>query len=384
MGARDFAAHNGEAAEVQAAYANGCPIRPPVTWSMNSRMILLDPNLNPKGWTPRAFFEDPGTMWDAELAFQRWLRFEVAQDAEMGLPERWTIAPQWFNVYDAGWFGCEVVYPHGDLPDTLPMFREVPEKLYDTPLPHPLKGHLMQRAVEFHEFFDDRSRHETFLGRPIGRPWGPTGSDGPFTVACNLRGATELCADLLENPAYAHDLLHWVTDGIISRMKAWRAFTGVPLPNAGEWTWLADDSIALLSPGQYREFVLPHHQRLMKEFRGAGRLMVHLCGRAKHQFKGLVDELDAQSFETGFPTDLGNAREELGEAVELIGNLNPNLLKRGPAGAIRKAVQELADSGVAKGGRFILRDGNNCAPGTPAAHFAAAYDAAREIPWPRA
>lgn len=239
----------------------------------------------------------------------------------------------------------------------------------------------MQRAVEFHEFFDDKSRKETFMGRPVSRPWGPTGSDGPFTVACNLRGATEICTDLIENPKYANDLLKWVTDGIISRMKAWREFTGVKPAKTGEWTWLADDSIALLSPAQYREFVLPHHQRLQKEFRGESKLMVHLCGRAKHQFKGLVEELHANSFETGFPTDLGEARKALGPEIELVGNLNPNLLKRGPESAIRKAVKDLADSGVARGGKFILRDGNNCAPGTPPSHFAAAYDAARELAW---
>lgn len=378
---REFAAHNEEAARVQAAYAAGRPLRPPVSWSMNSRMLLLDPGLNRAGWTPQRFFEDPAVMWDVELAFQRWLRFEIPQDAGMGPPERWSVAPQWFNVYDAGWFGCEVVYPHGDLPDTLPMFREHPERLYDTPLPHPLRGHLMQRAVEFHEYFDDRSRRDTFLGRPVGRPWGPTGSDGPFTVACNLRGATELCMDLMENERYARDLLAWVTDGIIARMKAWRAFTNVRPAAGGEWTWLADDSIALLSPDQYREFVLPHHRRLQREFRGGSKLMVHLCGRAKHHFPGLVAELEANSFETGFPTDLGSARRDLGPDVELIGNLNPNLLKRGPVGAIRDAIRDLAASGVAAGGKFILRDGNNCAPGTPPAHFAAAYDAAREIAW---
>ncbi len=370
--------------DLWAGYRAGVAARPPVTWAMNSRMVLLDPALNRGRWTVRRFFEDPAVMREVELVFARWSRDQVVQDAETGLPDVWAVAPQWFNVYEAGWFGCAVVYPGNDLPDTIPMFRERPERLYDTPLPHPLTGHLMRRAVEFHEYFDDRSRRDEFAGRPVGRPWGPTGSDGPFTVACNLRGATELCLDLIERERYAHDLLAWVTDGIVARVRAWRAYTGAALPGPGEWAWMADDSIALLSPAAYRAFVLPHHRRLAAEFRGAGRLMMHLCGRAQHHFPTIVRELGVESFETGWPTDLARARAELGPDIELIGNLSPELLRRGPPGAIRDAVRALASSGVARGGRFILRDGNNCAPGTPPDHLAVAYDAARAADWVRA
>ncbi len=373
----DFARHNAEVRRLWADYRAGVPGRPPVTFSMNSRMILLEPSLNPRGITPRRFFEDPAAMWDIELAFQRWLRSEVVQDAEMGPPAAWAIAPQWFNVYDAGWFGAELFYPQDDLPDTRPMFQEHKERLYHTPLPDPLRGHLMGRAVEFHQYFDDRRKRDEFEGRPVGPPWGATGSDGPFTVACNLRGATELCADLLEDPGYAYDLLEWVTEGLVRRMRAWRTMTGFPPPAAGEWTWFADDSIALLSPVAYREHILPHHRRLLRLFRGEARLMMHLCGRASHQFRTLVDELGVQSFEVGFPTDLAAARAALGPDIELIGNIHPMLLRDGPPAAIAAAVRAVLAGGAARGGRLILRDGNNCAPGTPPAHFAAMHAAAR-------
>jgi uroporphyrinogen-III decarboxylase len=347
-----------------------------VTYSLVNRMILLDPALNTKGWTARRVFEDPDAMWELDLAFHHWTRFEVPQDAEMGLPDAWSTGVVLWNCYEAGWFGCEIRYPEGDLPDTVPMFQEHKERLYDTAMPHPLRGNLMGRALASHEQLVARAGREEFMGRPVRVDGLPVGTDGPFTVACNLRGATETCTDLLDDETYFHDLMTFVTDGIIARMKAWKAYAGLP---AEGLPWFADDSIAMLSPDSYRRSVLPFHRKIVKAFGLDTLPSIHLCGRAQHHFRTLVDELGVRSFEVGFPTDLGRARAELGDGVELIGNIHPGLLHDGPVARIRDAVRELCAGGVRRGGRFILREGNNCAPGTPIEHFAAMYEAGREF-----
>jgi uroporphyrinogen-III decarboxylase len=372
----DFSAHNAEVQRIWAAYRTGRPERVPVTFSLVSRMILLDPKLNQHGWTARQIFEDPQAMWDLDLAFQRWVRFEVPQDAEMGLPEAWNMSVTLWNCYEAGWFGCEVVFPEGELPDTRPIFEERKERLYETPMPDPLTGNLMGRALEFHQLLVERASREEFLGRPVRVNGLPLGTDGPFTVACNLRGATEACTDLIEDEPYFHDLMTFVTDGIIARMKAWKRYAG--LPEAGI-AWFADDSIQMLSVETYRRCVLPYHRKVLAAFNLETLPAIHLCGRAQHLFRTLVDELGVRSFEVGFPTDLGRARAELGEDVELIGNVHPMLLCDGPPDRIRSAVREVCASGVGQGGRFILREGNNCAPCTPRAHFAAMYQAGKEF-----
>jgi hypothetical protein len=373
----DFTAHNDEIRRVWDAYRAGRPVRVPVTFSLNTRMLLVNPALNPKGITPRRFFEDPAAMWEMELAFHRWMRFEVPQDAEMGLPEAWPMAVNFFNSYEAGWFGCELFYPEGDIADTIPMFRERKERLYDTPLPDPLKGNLMGRALLFHEYMKERAKRETFEGRPVVRGWLPTGTDGPLTAACNLRGATEVCEDLVEDPKYFHDLMAWVTDGIRRRMRAWKELAGEAKPGPGDVWGFADDSIALLSVAAYREHVLPYHRKIAGEFRGEGRAYIHLCGDAQRHFATIVAELGAGAFEVGFPTDMARARRELGPSIELIGNIHPRLLRDGPPATLVAAVRDLCGSGVMEGGRFILREGNNVAPGTPVEHFAAMYEAGK-------
>ena len=94
--------------------------------------------------------------------------------------------------------------------------------------------------------------------------------------------------------------------------------------------------------------------------------------------KFLRDEINIKTFDLGFPTDMGKARAELGEDVLLIGNIAPHLLKLGPEQAIIDAVKDLCGSGVMKGGKFILHDGNNCAPLTPVSHFRAMYEAGKQ------
>ena len=69
--AGDFTAHTDEVRRVWDAYHAGRPVRVPVTFSLNTRMLLLEPDLNPKGITPRRFFEDPSAMWEMELAFHK-------------------------------------------------------------------------------------------------------------------------------------------------------------------------------------------------------------------------------------------------------------------------------------------------------------------------
>lgn len=370
-------AHNADVRALWAGYRRGTPARVPVTFSCNPRMILLDPALNPKGITPRRFCEDPEVMWDMELRFRRWLRERVVQDAEMGPPAEWPVAVNFFNSYEAGWFGAPLWYPDDDLPDTKPLLADK-EALSDLAPPDPFHGGLMGRAYEFYEAFEaKRARGDTFDGRPVGRPWLPTGTDGPFTVACNLRGATELCADLVEDERYARALLEFVTDNCARRMRAWKALAREAPPGPDGWFWFADDAIAMLSADRYRAQVLPFHRRLVAEFRGAGRLGMHLCGAVEHLLPTLVRELGVASFELGFPVDLGRVRAAVGEDVELIGNVHPDVLRSGPTACIAMAVRRICTGGAMRGGKLILREGNNVAPRTPPAHFAAMLDAAK-------
>jgi hypothetical protein len=378
----DFARHNQETQQLWRDFDEGKPARVPVVFNFSRRFWLLAPELNERRRTFRQFFEDPAVQWEIQLGMQRWIRECVPQDQERGLPETWSgLTPDFQNIYEAAWLGCRIEYREGEVPDTWPRLKERKAGLAALSIPDPIHDGLQGRGLQFYEYFEDRRKREDFAGRPVG----PSslcggGTDGPFTVACNMRGATEMCLDLYEDPAFAHELLSFITESIIVRVRAVGDFNqrdaGTPaFPQQG-WGF-ADDSIQLLSEAQYREFVLPYHNRLLAEFSKGGPNSIHLCGDVQRFLPFLQRELSIQTFDLGFPTDLGRARRELGPQALLRGNLHPQLLRDGPVSTIRKQTEEILRSGVMEGRRYILCEGNNVAPQTPVQHLQTAYDTAR-------
>ena len=86
-----------------------------------------------------------------------------------------------------------------------------------------------------------------------------------------------------------------------------------------------------------------------------------------------------QVFDTGFPVDFGGLRGELGPLVRLQGGPHIELVRSGLPSAIRAEVQRVLETGVSAGRRFVLREGNNLAPGTPLENTEALYAAGREF-----
>jgi uroporphyrinogen-III decarboxylase len=140
---------------------------------------------------------------------------------------------------------------------------------------------------------------------------------------------------------------------------------------------LADDSIQLISPRQYREVVMPAHALWYDEMSLARpedrRRSMHLCGDATRHFKTLRDELGVDSFDTGFPVDHGALRKELGPDVEILGGPNVDVLLRRTPNECAEATRAILQSGVTEGGRFVLREGNNLPPRCPQENLRAVY-----------
>lgn len=374
----DWSKHNDEVKKVWDAYRKGKPLRVPVIFAVNPRVVVLNLMLNPKGYSFGDYINNPDVMIEMQLEFQKWRRLNCVADWEMGLPEAWDpIYVDLQNVGEAAWFGCDIVCYEDSMPRFLPMFHNNKESLYDWGVDDYLKGHYPQ-AYDFFEYFRERSHNLVFEDRPVNCTTNPgfLGTDGPFTVACNLRGATEVCLDIYEDPDYFHDLMKLITDTTIRRMKTWMDYLDISYPFP-QWGF-ADDSIELLSPSQYREHVLPYHRKLINEFSEGGPNSIHLCGKAYHQFKTLKEELNIMIFNTGYPTDLALARRELGAEVELQGNIHPELLRSGTQKQVTEVVRTLLQSGVMDGGKFILMDGHNIAPGTPVENLSAMYEAGKE------
>ncbi len=378
----DYEHHNAEVRQVWEAYHRGQPLRVPMILGINPRYTAFDHPANPRRLGFAEYFGDPECMLTRQLEHQAWVRLHVPQDLEMGLPEMgWEVYVDFLNSYEAGWFGCPLHYFAGEVPDTLPLLQGENHKwsVLEKGLPDPFAGGLMERNWAFYEYFKRRQQEGfTYLGKPLARvsPAG-LGTDGPVTVACNLRGAAEFLTDLAADPEYARQLLAFITEATLSRIRAYRQYLGQPLKTQG--CGFADDAIQSLSIEMYEEQVLPFHRQLVEGLSEPGANAIHLCGDATRFFPFLRDELGICSFDTGFPIDFAWVREELGPQVEIRGGPSVMFLGAAKPAQVREEVRRILGTGVGGGGRFILREGNNLPPDVGLEQLWAMYETVREF-----
>ncbi len=195
----------------------------------------------------------------------------------------------------------------------------------------------------------------------------PVGLPETFSVYVDLQ--------TYDDPEYARALLDFVTEGTIARIHAHRRLFG--LNEVAPDLFFSDDAIQLISSEMLAEFLLPVYRKLKAALTTADRIKIHLCGDATRHFKMLKEELGVYDFETGYPVDFGWLRQELGPEVTIHGGPSAIMLQQASAGEIRAETERILNSGIFYGGRFVLREGNNLAPGTPRANLEAMYETAR-------
>lgn len=384
----DFARHNEEAGRVWNAYRNGTPERIPVNVFGSIRVYLQNPELNTQGWTFQDYFEDVSVQIAAQVEYQKWQRFNLVCDREMGMPKNgWPVYVDFQNSYDAAWMGCPIHYFGADLPDTLPILAERKEALYDLPEWVDEEKGIMPHAKEFYEQMLDASGKQEYYGLPLlVHPAAPLeGTDGPLDLAYKLRGADNLLIDMLTDETYYHDLMRYITENLIRRIKRMKDYRWKLCPDSpdkgrykADGFVFADDAIALISLNHYKEFVYPYHKRIFDELSTGAPAMMHLCGNATRHFKFISQSFNVKTFDTGFPVDHGALRRELGPDVELFGGPTIMEIMDGPKEAITDRVKRICRSGVMEGGKFVMIAANNIAPHTPVENIQALYAAVKE------
>jgi uroporphyrinogen-III decarboxylase len=361
-------------------YRAGSAPRVPVTLGINNRVLLQSPSLNRDGLTYRAMFTDPEAMLIAELRTQYLIRARHATfyDADTAMPDVWRVGAHYQNVSEAAFFGCPLQFREGEVPDTVPIYAGPRKRaVFDVDIDHPTEKGFFAEGLRMTHLMEQAARGATFLGRPIAvQPFLPLFSDGPLTVAMNIRGP-EILTDLVDDPAYAAELFAFITAAAIRRNRAVRAYWGLD-EKPDDAVLFADDSISLLGTDQYRSLVLPSHRTWYDSLDPlhAKKRSIHLCGDAQRHFRLIHEELGVTSFDTGFPIDFARLRDELGPNVEVTGGVEVATLLSRSAEAVYQRAQAILSSGILHGGRFVLREANNLPPGTPWANLAAMYRAA--------
>ncbi len=252
--------------------------------------------------------------------------------------------------------GAEMSYPENKTPFAHRALIASPQDLQRLGHPDPMaRGSRMHdRVLAVHELAKAAGEECLVCG------W----VEMPFAEACSLVGVSDFMMLLLDDPAFAHEILEFVT-GLEIEFALAQLAAGAPLIGAG------DAAASLISTAQYAEFALPYEQRVVNAIHQAnGLAKLHICGDTSH----LLDQM-AQSGADLINVDhlvaFDKACCAYGErGVCFKGNLDPvtDLFQATPehcATVCRERIKQAA------GLPYMLSPGCEVPPGTPDAVFEA-------------
>lgn len=348
------------------------PDRVPVVPAIAHRFLV------PKtGITFREYYGDPETMLRAQILAQKWLMENVRTDA-------YSITGPWVggwtdfqNTFEAGSLGCEIVFPDDDIPWVGPGWVSTDEDLRALERMDFVHGGINGRQIAYRKaMMAVADRYPVrFQGGPVFYPGMHPSlthtSDGPFGVAGDLMGQTELFIAVKERPEFVRELLRIVTEKLIAYLDFCWEEEGLPVPKDFAWT---DDLAVSLSADTYRDVVLPFEKHLRFHF--DGRLSLHMCGATDHLLEIFTHDLAIHEFQGfGYQVDLHKVARVMGGKVVVIGNVDPMLIHNGTPEEVRQATRRVIEIlGPHRG--LIIQDGSNIPPGSPLENINAMMEAA--------
>jgi uroporphyrinogen decarboxylase len=192
---------------------------------------------------------------------------------------------------------------------------------------------------------------------------------GPFTLSayvCEGRSSRSFMAVRrlrAEHPAAFERLLDAFTDVLVE-------YVTYQVEAGADVIQLFDTYAGLLSPADYREFVLPRHRRILE----AVDVPTIVFARNMGANLDLLADSGADVVSVDWTVELGEARAALGDDVAIQGNLDPALLYGTPA-EVRTRTRQVIEAAGDRG--HILNLGHGVDRNTPVENVAAFFETAK-------
>jgi len=225
----DFKAHNQRSKEIWEAYEAGNPIRVPVVIYADARNWIFAPTENTTGITMTEYIKNPDIMLNCQVKAAEWIRHNILSDGGMGYPENgWSVMVDYQNFLEAVWFGGKIKY--GEEPHTEAFLTEANKwSIFEKGIPEPFSG-INGEVIKRYEYFIEKMKSYSYKGLPlinVEMPFNMLGTDGPFTIACAIRGVENFIIDMLDDSEYANKLMSFISDAIIGRIRKVREYLGI-------------------------------------------------------------------------------------------------------------------------------------------------------------
>jgi uroporphyrinogen decarboxylase len=229
---------------------------------------------------------------------------------------------EWGRVWKKGWYAGGVLQTEADLENYSPPL-ELVDRCFD-----------VSRSREVRGQYPD---HCLIYGSHIA----------PFTSAYLAMGMEQFFVALLKRPAFAQRLLENRTDWCIAMFQK-AVDLGAEVLVLGEDA--AHSGGPMISPEMWKEFVLPHHKRIVEEvpvpvlWHSDGDILPLLPLAVEVGFAGV------HSLEPDSGIDLAQVKREFGQDLVLVGNVEASVLCGSDLDAIHREVRRCMSQGAPGGG----------------------------------
>lgn len=262
--------------------------------------------------------------------------------------------------------GAKVIYREDEpaiVDESEPVLKDLRD-VYDLPIPDPSTSGRLNEWLEATRILNEKIGDHVFI---MGRA-----DQGPFSIACLLRGTTQFMMDLMiEDRQLILDVLDYCRKVSAVFAKAQK--------DAGAHATSIGDALAgpnLISPEMYRDFAWESEKRLTEEVQAYGiPFSIHICGNTN----GIIQDMGktgAKILEVDWMLDMKEARQLIPADTVLMGNIDPSFpLVLGSPAEVEQAVKGLIEA--THGRRHIISSGCAMGRNTPVANFKAFIAAAR-------
>jgi len=195
---------------------------------------------------------------------------------------------------------------------------------------------------------------------------------GPFRLACMLRGTEYMMKDCIKNEGYAEELLDFCTHALI--------VYGTAVAQAGaDIIYIGDPASSgdAISRKMWLKYGFTYTKRLVKALKSNRiKILLHICGDTSDRLDTFVETgIDAMSLDE--KVDLSYARKVMGDDICLFGNVSPTkTLFLGTPLDVEKEAKTCIEKGRGKKGNFVLCSGCLVPAEVPAENIKAMVNAA--------
>ncbi len=186
-------------------------------------------------------------------------------------------------------------------------------------------------------------------------------SGAPFTLATYMieggssRDFRNTKSFMYQEPVVFHQLMACLTQAVVLYLKA-QIQAGV------EAVQLFDTWAVVLSPDDYKEYVLPHMQKLFSELNDGGVPTIHFSvGTSTHL--EAMQQTGAKVLSLDWKIDMGEARKRLGPTQPVQGNMDPLALFQPPE-RMERTVRNILEKATGSPG-YVFNLGHGIHPKTP-------------------